>query len=365
LFLAFPFVNDSFAIDFRGGLVKKGVYFYFFLILTLFISHSILAREPVCELLFKSQQRSLEDIQQLRVLTFNMKDFHYTVEAKKISTKPLHQLELLGKNLYQLKPDIMILEEVNPLAVSRFQERFLNNEYSLFTTTGPLENMGIIFAVKNNLPFAFQLEQHRGIRWTDPLDLQDKPLFPRDVPGLKVFIQGESVPRLILLGHHGKSKRDREVSKGNSVDLESEIMREAQASALSKIVNQYKFQFPGIAVLLAGDFNMEIQDQEMKPLRRHMKDSFEVSPEPVPPRHQMTHTYFPNNQRLTHKIDMILGTRRFMKSVKKTFVHFFRDQRGQILFPPKSYEERERRVSDHMPLVVDLDFLTLFGLQHP
>jgi len=350
--------------------VKKGVVFYFFLVSIIFQINFAFAREPACELLFTaenqnrvSEQRSIEEIQQLRVLTFNMRDFHYTIEPEKITTKPYHQIKLLGQNLYQLQPDIMILEEVNPIAIARFQERFLNNEYSLFTTTGQLENMGIVFAVKKDLPFEFKLEQHREIRWNDPLDHQDKPLFPRDAPGLKVFIKGDAAPRLILLGHHGKSKRDREDYKSHHVDHGSEMMRAAQAATLSKIVNQYKQQYPGVAILVAGDFNMDIQDHVMRPLRRHMKDSFEVNPEPVAPRHQITHSYFTEKQGFFQKIDMILGTRKFMKSVKRTFVYYFRNHRGKILFPPKSYEEREQRASDHMPLVVDLDFLTLFGLQ--
>lgn len=355
--------------------IRTRVKLSLFLLITVFFAKAF-GLNNACQLVFtqsgynvpfrgyhEPRPRSLEEIRRLRVLTYNLREFHYTENASQITTKPFEQLVLLGQNLRHLKPDIMILEEANPIAVKRFQDRFLNNEYTLYTTQRNLENMGIVFAVKSDLPFQFQLEQHRGLKWTDPLNGEVKPLFPRDVPGLLIGIKGERTPRLILVGHHGKSKKNREDFRTHNIDYESQMMRVAQIEGLSRIVQHYKHYFPSASVVLAGDFNTEFSDKAMRPLREQVQDAFDVSREKTQIQNQVTHVYFYKNQRHLHKIDMILGMRAFSRSVLKSFVYFMRDAQGRVQGPPTSYSERESRMSDHMPLVVDFDFRILFGWQ--
>lgn len=351
-------------------------HFVRFLILwmALFVSAGASA-QGTCDGVFRGPvlpPRTIEEIKSLRVMTYNVENLFYHVggferinatDFRPVAGKPPMmksemEIQTIREIIRENDPDLMVLEEVESVvALQHLADGLLDGRYKAILLPGnDTRGINIGFLVKTDLPFHVTTKTHKALRWTDPIDQREVPLFSRDLPILEFRVkEAQELPSLVLVGNHGKSKRDR------PGDPESRIIRTAQYEKAAEIVSEYRGK--GVPVMMGGDFNADImKDPEVRPLLAVLKSSFDVARQTLPPEQRITHTFHPKGE-TTHRsqMDDILVSEDLAPRMTAASIYRYKDQEGRLMAIPNSVRERDRQPSDHFPVIVDVNMEGFFG----
>jgi predicted extracellular nuclease len=273
-------------------------------------------------------------------------------------TKDAGQTQAVAKVIKTENLDIVVLEEVEGArALELFNEKYLDGQYEVFVARGnDTRGIEIGFLVKKDLPFKVKLATNKNRQYQNNITSKEESIFSRDLPALhfwKNSTNGSESPDFVILGNHLKSQRDRKD------DIKSRIFRTRQADEIRTIVKEYEADYPGIPVLLAGDFNANIHvESEFKSLFKDnlMTDSFDLVSPVISSGNRITHTFHPRNGATNNtQLDGILVNKAGKRLIKKARVYRYLDQNGKEVPIPKTFQQREQNPSDHFPVIVELD----------
>lgn len=301
------------------------------------------------------KHRALGSIEELKIGTYNVLDFGPQKSAEHIQS--------IANIIKESNPDIMVLEEVQGYQMlSDFVHTHLNDDYDvLMTSIDSPNSIQNGFLVKKDLPFMLELDSHFNEMWQDPTrtDGVAQKLFPRDLPVLKVSSPAQDPaqgkPLLLVAGVHLKSKRDR------VGDLESRILRKAQADRVSQIVQNYEERYHAdIPTMVMGDFNGSVNlEPEYTALKTLTKMQDALSLEAVTPvdADRVTHTFFAHGGVVEqNQLDYVLLSPDLKDALIEGEVYRYKDSLGQVKDLPQTKADRDHNPSDHFPYFVRLKF---------
>lgn len=342
------------------------------LILFLFLNLTALAFSPTCNqfLLPPVPKLKLQEIQELKIGTYNVLNLNMsvgkyeTIKGKRVfisgkSEKPIWQRQQVARAIKESELDIIVLQEVEGLSsLEQFNKQFLSDEYFEICLKGNDERgIEIGFLVKKNLPFHIEVDSYKDLTWEDPLSGGEvEKLFSRDLPVMKIYFSDKSPqgpPDMVLIGTHYKSQR----GKGE-IDPTSKVKRAAQASETAKIISELKKEYgPKTPIMLAGDFNADINKSEFDSLTKDglLEEALEVKN--IPKEERVTHTFHPYSGPTSYsQLDAIMFTPNLKSYVKDAGVYRYKDQQGNVKPIPQTYAEREQNPSDHFMMKMIIDF---------
>jgi hypothetical protein len=322
-----------------------------------------------CATIFSAREQSAgavrgySEIKDLKVMAFNVKDLFwsqanadYLAQKGKLEKgeelKPEAQIEQIRSIIDEVSPDVFIATEVESLtALQHLGDNRLHDKYNAYLIEGnDQRGIDIGFMVRRDLPFVVEEQTHKDLMWFDPVDKKEAKLFSRDAPALLLRKSVQEKPFLIVVGNHAKSQRNREG------DPESKIVRKAQYEAIAKIIEDYKQQFPGTPVILAGDFNTDVNlSPEVRPLLSVVKSGFDVALKATPKAERFTHFFFPRDGSVVRsQLDDIKVSSELEHSILDARIYRYKRPDGTIMRLPKTFQERELQPSDHFPIVMRL-----------
>jgi predicted extracellular nuclease len=297
------------------------------------------------------QVRPLGSIKQLKIVTYNLENFRVAEpndgplqnsRGNIVNPKNPQQIADEVKIINTLDADIVTFEELYDFDALKVID---STKYTPLMVLGNDKQRKIGFGVKSDLPFFVEMQTHETVTWNDKdAGNAQVPLYSRDLPVLLLRTAPDKNPAYIVVGNHGKSKRDRPNDK-QSVDL-----RTAQYLQAQQIIKGYQQQFPNAVILMAGDFNADVRtDPEVEPIRQIMKSPFDVLN--VPNDQRTTEIYFNNQEQSTYsQLDNIFVTANGAASVQSVRVVPYFDAQGQPKPYPQNFNERELNDSDHYPV---------------
>ena len=323
----------------------------FALLLVLFVQVSGFAASP-------QAIRKVSEITEITFMTYNVEnlfvskinrdseDSHYPGAPETLKSD--EDLDGVAEAILEVNPDIMTVQEVDDLyALEKLNETRLDGAYNEYLIEGNDERgIDVGFLVKKNLPVDAVVETHKDVKWYDPIDKKNIKLFSRDLPALILTIKGHKKPFLIILGNHAKSKRDR------SGDKESNMIRTAQHQAAMQIMQNYQNTYgQDTPIIFAGDFNTDVRKgKEVEPVRKMMKDAFDVAVETVPAKDRITHSFHPAGGSTVYaQIDGIFVSDILTASIIKASIYKYKNKDGSEKPLPRTYDERSANPSDHLP----------------
>lgn len=324
--------------------------------------------------------RKLTNLNQLVIMTYNVENLFVTEidrttgidnkEASKKKKKPApkaegeneikspESLDGVAKAIKDVNPDIIIAEEVDNLhALETLNVTRLNGEYECFLIEGnDQRGIDVGFMVKKDLPLIVEEETHKDFMWMDPVSGDKVKIFSRDLPNLNIRTHADEDPVIIIFGNHAKSKRDR------AGDKESNKFREAQYEAAANIISSYEKQYPKAHIIMAGDFNTDLQkSNEVKPVKAILHDAFDVAQKTLSPKERITHSLHLNGQPVAYsQLDGLLVSDSMKDIVVEANIYRYKNADGSVKPLPKTFEDRAKNPSDHMPPWMSLDAQSLF-----
>lgn len=348
-------------------MLKMLISFLFFLL----ISSPSQAFDPICRDFFLPPvpKQKLQAIQKLNIGSYNVLNLNHSVgryqdiNGQRVfvpdkKAKPEWQQREVAKAIKETNLDIIVLQEVEGInALDDFASTYLDDLYYPIVMEGnDGRGIEIGFLVKKNLPFEINMQSYKEMTWQDPLNNnQTEKLFSRDLPVMNLYFsntQPRGPPDMVLIGTHYKSQR------GSGTDPTSKITREAQAKETARIVKGLKEKHgPKTPILLAGDFNADINSSEFTHLKEDglLNEALEVKN--VNPEDRITHTYHPRDAETKYsQLDAIMFTPDFTKYVEDAGVYRYKDANGNVKPIPRTYEEREGNPSDHFMTWMKVDF---------
>ena len=281
--------------------------------------------------------------------------------------KPQDKIEWVARTIREIDADIIMLCEVGGLqSLDLFNSRHLNNAY--FTALLPgNSDRGIEMGYLINKRFAHfhQIISHKEkhLDFNYPHEITEhqntgKKLknhrFSRDIAELRLTKDGKL--EYIILLVHLKSKLDKD-----GVDFNGQLRRKAELQALVDHYNFRRLEFPGVPVIVAGDFNGQAQRLSTEPEftslyeKTDLEDVLEVIKEPA----ERRFSYFHFNRdyiREASQLDYIMLPPELHALVEKeeSGIYHYRDQHGVVLPYPQDSFQRYALPSDHYPVVVTL-----------
>lgn len=311
--------------------------------------------------------RDFNSIRELKVGQFNVENLYnyqgrWKVDenGKKVfveapSAKPERRWNQLKEVIERSDDDIMIWEEVEDFTAAQdFVNEKLGGRYRVVLIEGNDERgIDVAFLLKKDLPFDVEMQSHRNVATGN-----GSKQFSRDLPVVAIRKAGakeNDEPLAFFMGTHYKSQRD---SDG---DPRSVLRRTAQVQATVKIKERYEAAHPRTPIFLLGDFNADLRSApEFKPLWQNgFRDSFDLSPNPLPKEQRLTHAYFPRGGDPNYsQLDGILVNKAGQDAgiVKSAAILPYRTAEGKEMGIPRSFAEREKQGSDHRKLQIKLDF---------
>lgn len=276
----------------------------------------------------------------------------FIAEAHKSFAKPLSQLEGIARLVAFHKPLLAFFVEVGSVKVLRdYDQEFLGNQYEEFSIEGnDPRGVDVGLLLRKDLPLDIEVHSHKNL--TD--DSTGALVFSRDLPVFILREKGVDKPLMLVFGTHFKSQRS---TDGDPLGFKKRSM---QVRAASQLIADYEKLYPGVPVILTGDFNNDVRrSPEFGPLRNiGLVDSFDVAKDTTPLQSRGTHFYFPRSgPSSVNQLDAIMLNQAAVQKLKiksaKVLSHI--DPQGNLYPPPKSYGERETRASDHLPILTVID----------
>lgn len=312
--------------------------------------------------------RVLDEDSEIKIGTFNVLNLEFSPgkyiydmqKKEKVFTpgfisKDQEQVKGVAKAILDEDMDIIVLQEVEGMQpLARFNQKFLGDKYEVFLQSGnDPRGIEIGFLVKKDLPFKIQMHGHAWKQWSHPIFKKNVQVFSRDLPALHIRHKSASMtekPDFIIAGTHYKSQRS---YRG---DKRSAMFRAKQVEETRAILEDYDKNYPGVPILLGGDFNADIhRSPEFKALLEDdfMQDSFDLSRNKLAPKERVTQTFHPRKGAAQQsQLDAILVNRSASSAVVEAKVYRYKDEHGREKPLPKTYDERELNPSDHFPVVL-------------
>jgi endonuclease/exonuclease/phosphatase family metal-dependent hydrolase len=198
----------------------------------------------------------------------NEKDWQKMSSAT-VPNKSLVKTLWLAESIKDMDADIVCMNEVGGIeSLSNFAKLFLKGTYLPYLLEGNSDRgIDVGFLVHKDFAHKVELRTHKDrpldflypheresnlyFEGLEPHRFVKTHYFSRDCAELRVFKDGETVPALILLSVHLKSKLDPE-----GIDPQGKQRREAEAKTLFKIYRELRAEFsPAAKIIVAGDFN--------------------------------------------------------------------------------------------------------------
>lgn len=279
-----------------------------------------------------------------------------------VANKPLEKLKGLAQCIFDIAPDILMLNEVGGKeSLQNFNHYFLHNSYDVQLIEGNSDRgIDVGYLVKKELGYKPILLTHKE----RPIDFHyahEEPnkrrfYFSRDVLELRLFEPQGHSPALTFLLTHLKSKLD-----PHGLDPLGKGRREAELKALAKVYNEVQSELGDEAkIVVAGDMNGVASplntDSEFVSLYEttDLVESLEISA--VSPNERFTQTQiFPGQAPEQFQIDYIFVSKALAPLVKRAYVYRFKDAWGEPLPAPTLLEQRAALPSDHYPVVAEID----------
>ncbi len=306
----------------------------------------------------RATKRRLEDVQELRLGTYNTYNLLRSADGK--YQKPLYKQEGLARPIISNDLDIIVVEEVNDLAeMQQFSQFRLGDKYeSILADSNDSRGIKIGYFIKRDLPFRIEVTTSKDMEAVYPATGEVTKIYSRDLPGLRVWSPEQSdndEPLLSLFGTHFKSKRDK------PGDPESRILRRIQNEISALVVEKEMNLYPQSVVMVAGDFNGDVRvEPEFAPLKNILIDLFDAANPPMTDAERITHSFHPKEGDTKYsQIDAFLLAPNAKPYIKKAFVHRYLDANGNIKTLPATWEERNANPSDHFPVIFHFDFKKL------
>lgn len=262
------------------------------------------------------------------------------------------QLDGISRIFSKYRAAIAFCVEISSVHLLRsYDHEFLGNQYEEFLIEGnDPRGVDVGLLVRKDLPLEVEMHSHKNMVDSETGEL----VFSRDLPAYILREKGQQKPLMIIFGTHFKSQRSTDNDKNGF------RKRSLQAKAASVIVGKYEEMFPEVPILLVGDFNNDVRRApEFTSLKNiGLVDSFDVAADTVPEAERGTHFFFPRNGNPSvSQLDAIMLNKTAVKKqiAKSTKVLSHIDSDGQPYPPPRSYEERQRRPSDHLPILSVFD----------
>jgi endonuclease/exonuclease/phosphatase family metal-dependent hydrolase len=269
----------------------------------------------------------------------------------------------LAEAILDIDADVMALSEVGgEESLATFNERYLEDKYHHSLIQGNSDRgIELGFLMKKSSPYTFEHLTHRNseiplnYRSTDPL-LQGPWYMSRDIAELRVLKDGEE--KLIILNVHLKSRLDVE-----GLDNESTMRRKAEVDLLIDSYHAIDKKFDHkVPIMIMGDFNGHARPNGHPEFERihsdtELVDLLELMKLPLEER--ASHVYFDKLKTPIHdQLDYLFIQPIFHDKIKAetSGLYYYKDQDGIPYKKPQYPHEGYALPSDHLPIVVDLDW---------
>jgi exonuclease III len=278
--------------------------------------------------------------------------------------KPPEKIQQLIRVLRDIKPDILVLQEVIGTHSSHILDP--KQEYVHITTT-PKDVRGLhtVFLVRADLNVDVQL--------IIPTLTAPHAKIHRGLPYIKIRQKDEAGkvdraqnPDLIIIGVHLKPYRNEEGSQHFSNIKTEEVQQ------IIKLLKELEAKYPQTGIMVAGDFNADLNVRpEVIALKALLQDSLDYSVGSKDREGRSTQTF--HSPRVTEpaQLDAILMNQIILQHLVSSYVYRYRDSSGHELryrdavgntvSYPTSYELRELNASDHNPVVAVLNMTRKIG----
>lgn len=275
----------------------------------------------------------------------------FALAQMQVKQKPLAKVFDLAKAILDIDPDVAMLVEVGgEESLDHFNRLFLAERYVLYFVEGnSRRGIDLGFLVKKELGFQVDLRSHRHmpieiLSWNKKIVSR----FNRDVAELR--LSNQDGLWMILLLVHLKSQLSTEA------DYKGKDTRLAEATALVKIYQDLRQQFPKVPIVIGGDFNADLRSLELEILKSTDLSDFRDVVE-IPEEQRYSLIYFDFGGRAYPLIlDHLLVSPHLKDRIvkKESFIYRYKGFYNIPLDRPKSEAERYRMPSDHYPLVLTL-----------
>lgn len=310
---------------------------------------------------FQQPKRLLETTHELRIGTYNVRDFllghHETLrDGTPRAPKPERDIQGIARALRDMNLDLIVVQEVDIDGLRKLDAQLKKQYLPILVRGNDPSGIDVGFLVKKDLPFDIENDSFRAETWIDPRLPKKRAdrVFSRDLPALVFRATNAPVnssPLFILLGTHYKSKRA--ATRHSAHDTGS--IRAAQIERTVEIVERYRAEYGSdVPIILAGDFNSAVDRGEVAPLRDKagLHDAFDLSPQKVSNRDRVTHAYFPGHgQPPDYKqMDAVFVSNGLENSIVATEVYRYKRRSGYTNPLPTERWMRDRNPSDHYPV---------------
>lgn len=284
-------------------------------------------------------------------------------EKKYRPLKNQEKCRSLAQAIIEIDADVMALSEVGgEESLATFCERYLENRYHHSLIPGNSDrDIELAFLIKKNLPYTFEHLTHRNsevplnYKSSDPM-LQGPWFMSRDIAELRILNKGEE--KLIVLNVHLKSRLDVE-----GLDNESTMRRKAEVELLIDSFHAIHRKFDKkVPILITGDFNGYAYPGGHPEFKRIHEDTDLVDILELlnlPKEERASHVYFDRLKNpIQAQLDYLFVPPVFQKLIKKetSGLYFYKDQDGIPYKRPQFPHEGYALPSDHLPIVLDLDW---------
>lgn len=284
-------------------------------------------------------------------------------ERKYRPMKSQEKCRSLAEAILDINADVMALSEVGgEESLITFNEKYLEDKYlpSLIQGNSDRE-IELGFLVRKNTGYTFEHLTHRNseipldYKSDDPM-LQGPWFMSRDIAELRLLKDGEE--KLIILNVHLKSRLDVE-----GLDNESTMRRRAEVELLIDTFHAIDKKFDHkVPIMLMGDFNGHARPGGHPEFQRihddtDLKDVLEVMN--LPKDERASHVYFDRLKTPIHdQLDYLFIPPSLHPKVKieTSGLYFYKDEDGIPYKRPQYPHEGYALPSDHLPIVVDLDW---------
>jgi endonuclease/exonuclease/phosphatase family metal-dependent hydrolase len=299
--------------------------------------------------IFQQLERKLEDIQNLKMGTYNVRDFN--------AAKPVEELKEIASTLRELDLDIITFQEIGSLeSLNRFNTDFLESKYVPLLIEGNDNARQIAFMVKKDLPFEYEVVSFKN--YPLPNENGMKEQFTRDVPFL--IVKNKKNEHLLSVGGvHLKSMMSK---RGDTL---SYLARSNEVEGIARVASEVKQTYSGPLVLM-GDFNTPVNTAyELINLQnKNIFESFKLA-RTVKQEADHTHQMILNGKLHFSHLDAIMGDDLIAKHLlfEETGIYVNR-KNGNVLPKPDQFDQLDLYPSDHLPVYVHFNLKKLLEIRN-
>lgn len=282
------------------------------------------------------------------------------VKTEKLVEKTENQKIRLALRIKKQNPDIIVGTEVKDIEAARTYSRdYLNDEYQAILIEGnDARGIDVCFFVRRSLNLDFEVQSNKSYPGID-----GTPVFSRDFPVLLVRSAGASKKSSPLMGVFATHLKSR---MGTSDDNDTTLpKRTAQVLASLQIMKDLENQYPGIPIIMGGDFNNKVHKGiEFKPFfEAGLNDSMEIAKD-GPPRDERYTQYFftdldptsPGWELVKSQLDALFVNPALASYILSSSIQRDIRQDGTESPLPKDAQKVNARGSDHDGVVAIIDF---------